>query len=323
MDSFIVLSFVFGAIIGSFLNVVGLRLLREEEFVKRPSYCYSCEHRLSWLDMIPILSFILLRGKCRYCQAKVSFQYWAIELLTASVFALTYYYFGLTFQTLLLMYLFANLIVILITDFREQYIFDINSLGLIPFGLAFCALEGWSAHLGAAGGWTGVGSNLLQAAFAVGFSWAVFAILNLFSRLLFKADGFGEGDTRLLMGLGSFFGLKAVVVIFVASFVLQVVLALPMMFFQWIQKGRLKVVGLFTAAFVLGVLPYGLQRLEALSAFQLPIALVCAITALVLAFKAVKLSRESTDELTYIPFGPAICLAAGLFIFWSRSYMSG
>lgn len=357
MDSFLILSFIAGAIIGSFLNVMGLRLLREEDFIKKPSYCYSCEHRLSWLDMIPLLSFVLLRGKCRYCQAKLSFQYWAIELLTASLFALTYYYFGMTLQTLLLMYLFANLIVILITDFREQYIFDINSIGLIPCGLLFAGLEGWHPQLGwptiatdlfhfpvdlstsllypflqhlaifehslYQGGWPGVGGNLFNVGLALFLSWAMFFVLNFFSRLIFKTDGFGEGDTRLLMGLATFLGLEAVAIILISSVFLQAVLVVPMMFVQWLQKGRFKILSFFLGAFLLGLAPYALQQIEALSTFQRPIAIVCALAALFFAFKAIKLSRESTDELTYIPFGPAICLAVGLYVFFSRIFVSG
>lgn len=78
---------VFGLLIGSFLNVVTWRVPRGEDIVKPPSHCPNCDHQLAWRDNIPVLSWLLLGGKCRYCGARISARYPATEILTAIVFA--------------------------------------------------------------------------------------------------------------------------------------------------------------------------------------------------------------------------------------------
>src|SRR3972149_5315706 len=79
--------FIFGLIIGSFLNVVVYRL-RDAETLLGRSFCRHCKHQIRWYDNIPLLSFILLRGECRDCQNKISWQYPAVELMTGALFAL-------------------------------------------------------------------------------------------------------------------------------------------------------------------------------------------------------------------------------------------
>ncbi|MDD3150805.1 MAG: prepilin peptidase, partial [Candidatus Gastranaerophilales bacterium] len=104
---------IIGCVIGSFLNVVGLRLLSEESIVFPPSKCPNCQTRLSWRDNIPIFGYILLLGKCRYCKKPISIQYPLIELFTGIIFGLTYFYFGFTLNALFLLFLSCSLIVII------------------------------------------------------------------------------------------------------------------------------------------------------------------------------------------------------------------
>ena len=78
--------FLFGLAVGSFLNAVIFRMEKRESALKGRSYCPSCKHQLSWQDLIPLLSFVLLQGKCRYCRASISLQYPLVELGTAAVF---------------------------------------------------------------------------------------------------------------------------------------------------------------------------------------------------------------------------------------------
>ena len=85
--SFLVI-FVFGLMIGSFLNCVIYRLETGENFLKGRSYCPYCKHVLNWQDLIPILSFLILKGKCRYCQQKISLQYPIVEISTGLLFLL-------------------------------------------------------------------------------------------------------------------------------------------------------------------------------------------------------------------------------------------
>ncbi|PIY78427.1 MAG: prepilin peptidase, partial [Parcubacteria group bacterium CG_4_10_14_0_8_um_filter_35_7] len=82
--------FIFGLCIGSFLNAVIWRLHRKESFFKGRSYCPKCRHSLGARDLIPLLSFLLLKGKCRYCKEKISWQYPVVELATGLLFCLVY-----------------------------------------------------------------------------------------------------------------------------------------------------------------------------------------------------------------------------------------
>ena len=86
---FLAVVFVLGLIIGSFLNVVVLRLNTGESIIKSRSKCFSCGHRLGFFDLIPVLSFVFQKGRCRYCQSKISRHYPLVELITGIVFVLT------------------------------------------------------------------------------------------------------------------------------------------------------------------------------------------------------------------------------------------
>ena len=80
--------FIFGLVVGSFLNCIIYRLEQGKSFLKGRSFCPNCQRQLSWQDLIPVFSFLILGGKCRYCQQKISFQYPLVELATGSLFVL-------------------------------------------------------------------------------------------------------------------------------------------------------------------------------------------------------------------------------------------
>ena len=89
---FYIAIFILGLIVGSFLNCVIYRLQTDESFLKGRSFCPNCKHTLSWQDLIPVFGFIILKGKCRYCQNKISLQYPLVELATGILFVLILYY---------------------------------------------------------------------------------------------------------------------------------------------------------------------------------------------------------------------------------------
>jgi len=109
-----------GTIIGSYLNVVILRTLAGESLMYPPSHCPECSHRLAPWDLVPILSYIFLQGRCRYCGAKISMQYPLIEFITGVVFVLLYLKYGLTFKMGEMLVLASILIVVFVTDIREM-----------------------------------------------------------------------------------------------------------------------------------------------------------------------------------------------------------
>ncbi|MCA9799206.1 MAG: prepilin peptidase [Cyanobacteria bacterium HKST-UBA04] len=312
--------FVLGAALGSFLNVVGLRLLREETFMKGGSYCFSCKQPIRPWDNIPLVSWLVLMGKCRHCKAPISIQYPVVEALTGLLLASLVYTHGLGWQTLLLAWLILNSIVVLITDLREQYIFDINSLGLIPVGLLYAFLVGALDpavpkvfELGV----LIVPAPFLSSVLAVFGSFVVFFILNTISRLLFGTVGFGEGDVRLLMGFGAYFGLKWMLFIFVAGFIVQAALGIPVLLWGWGRQKAWRVMGLTVGAFVCATGPYALQLLWPDTVWLLILSLVLGLAALVLGFLGLREAKTLPGGLTYLPFGPALVVAAWLVVFVS------
>ncbi len=122
----IVLFFIIGGFIGSFLNVVILRLYKKEQFIKGRSMCFNCGHILNKLDLIPIASFLFLKGKCRYCGIALSLQYPIIELLTGILFAflfINYYELLITsYEFLFLLFLGSSLIILFIYDLKYKLV---------------------------------------------------------------------------------------------------------------------------------------------------------------------------------------------------------
>ena len=127
-----------GACIGSFLNVVSLRAISKESIVFPPSKCPLCAEPIKWYDNIPIISYLFtFKGKCRNCGGKVSLQYPIIETVTAVLFLAVFIAFGFTVKTLLLLILLSISIVIMITDFRKNEVYDVHSWILIAAAIVY------------------------------------------------------------------------------------------------------------------------------------------------------------------------------------------
>jgi len=190
---FISSGFLFGAVVGSFLNVVILRLPNEEESIVFPaSHCTSCLADLHWYENIPIFSFLVLRGKCSHCNAKISFQYPLVELSMALLSAALVQRFGLSVTTAGYFLFCAALVVIIWIDIHHQIIPDVISLPGIIIGLLFSLVNPvitWKASL------IGIlaGGGILYA----------IALLYFMFR---KVDGMGGGDIKLLAMIGAFLG---------------------------------------------------------------------------------------------------------------------
>ena len=201
---FYIVVFGFAASIGSFLNVCIYRLPEGLSIVSPPSSCPSCDTRIRGYDNIPILSYLILRGKCRECGERISIKYPAIELLTAVLGMALYFSFGLTVDFFVYSLFTASLVVITFIDLKYQIIPDKISLPGIIIGFAASFIlatgPGWSNSLiGIVAG----GGSLL--AVAVGYSW------------LTGKDGMGGGDIKLLAMMGAFLGWQAVIFIIMAA----------------------------------------------------------------------------------------------------------
>ena len=203
-----VFTFLFGAVIGSFLNVVIYRLPRGQSLVRPGSACPACGHGLGVPDLVPILSYIFLRARCRYCRAAISWQYPLVEFLTGASFCLLLQRYGPGLAFAGLAVYAAMLIAIAGIDLEHMIVPDSLSLPGILLGLLLGLARGR------------VVSALLGAAVGGGFLLVIyFATL-----ILLKKEGLGLGDAKLLALIGAFLGWEgALFAIFLASIVGSVI----------------------------------------------------------------------------------------------------
>jgi len=189
----IVFTFIFGAVVGSFLNVVILRLPSEGESIVFPaSRCPKCLQPLKWYDNIPIISFILLKKGCRNCGAPISWQYPLVELTMALLALALVFKFGFTLALPIYFVFTAALLIVIVIDFYHKIIPDIISLPGIVIGFS-CSFFNPVIT------WQESGIGLLIGG---GVLYAVAAGYYLFT----KREGMGGGDIKLLAMIGAFLG---------------------------------------------------------------------------------------------------------------------
>ena len=199
--------FIIGLVFGSFFCCVGLRLSRNEKFINERSVCDNCHHTLAWYDLIPLISYISLKGRCRYCKEKVSLLNPFIELVTGILFALSYYSFGFSLELVLSLSLVSLSMIIFASDLTYMIIPDEV---IIFFSIVILILEFLLNGL------SGVVLSLLSGASLFFFMFVLMKLGNV----LFKKESLGGGDVKLLFVLGlvidPFLGL---ITIFLASFI--------------------------------------------------------------------------------------------------------
>lgn len=195
---------LFGAIVGSFLNVVILRLPEPGASIAFPaSHCPRCRHPLSWYENIPLLSYLFLRGRCSHCEARISFQYPLVELLMAMISSAVFFRFGLSLTAIGLFLFSAALLVIIIIDFYHQIIPDVISLPGVLLGFAFSFINSITS-------WQ---DSLIGLLAGGGILYAI----ALLYYVLRKQDGMGGGDIKLLAMIGAFLGWQSLPFIIFAS----------------------------------------------------------------------------------------------------------
>lgn len=191
--------------LGSFLNVVAIRLLKKESITFPPSHCPSCQHRLGFLDLFPLISYLLLKGRCRYCHKIISPLYPFGEMLTVVTFLLVFHRIGLSPELLPAILLSTVLILSVLTDIREKVILDIITLPSIVIFLIvriFVGEETFFTYL--FGGLIGFGLLLLLAIVSKG--------------------GVGGGDIKLYAAVGVVLGPQLTILSLVfASFIGSIV----------------------------------------------------------------------------------------------------
>ena len=121
---YLIIFFIFGLFMGSFYTVIGLRLPKHENFLTDRSHCDKCQHNLSLLDMIPLLSYLFLKGRCRYCKAKINELSTYMEFFTGVLFSLSFYVFGFSYELLIALGIVSLLIIVSVSDISYYIIPD-------------------------------------------------------------------------------------------------------------------------------------------------------------------------------------------------------
>jgi leader peptidase (prepilin peptidase)/N-methyltransferase len=207
-------AFVFlgGLCIGSFLNVCIWRIPREESIVFPGSHCPACRHRIAPWDNIPLLSWLILNGKCRHCGAPISPRYFIVELLTGAVFTVLWLVHGWTVLTPVYLLYASALILGTFVDFDHLILPDRVTLGGMAVGLvlslAVPALQGQTSRLPA----------LLQSALGMVLGYGLLWLVATVGRSVLKREAMGMGDIKLLGAVGACLGWQAVLfTVFVSS----------------------------------------------------------------------------------------------------------
>ena len=203
-----ILAFIFGSMLGSFLNVCIYRMPKSESIIAPSSHCPVCNKPIAWYDNIPLLSFLLLGAKCRNCKQKISGRYFLVELLTAALVLFLYLQLNLSFKFFIYTLIFSGLIVASFIDLEYQIIPDEISLGGIILGLA---INGLFPHLQ---GFASFKQSLVFSVLGILAGGSVLYVTGILGDFIFKKESMGGGDIKLLAAIGAFLGWKAALIIF-------------------------------------------------------------------------------------------------------------
>jgi len=193
-----ILIFILGLIVGSFCNVCIYRIPKNESIIYPASHCPKCRTTIKPVDNIPLLSYILLKGRCRNCGSKISIQYPVVELLTGMIYLIIYLIYGLSIQSLVYIILSSALIIIAFIDLNEQIVPDVISLPGIGVGLI---LSFFVPYL-----------SFINSALGVVVGGGIILIIALVGSMIFKKEAMGGGDVKLAAMIGAFLGWRYTII---------------------------------------------------------------------------------------------------------------
>ena len=221
----LIIFFILGLGIGSFLNVVLFRMTTEKKFWNGRSECMSCQHKLAWYELIPVVSYIIQRGRCRNCHKSLSIQYPLVELSTACLFAIYIYLaipdiisiYSFTWlqilEFIIILILITQLIIVFVYDFQYQLIPIIQLRAIQILGLIYFGLEYYQTRI--------IPDSLITALACTFITWFLYFIT--------KKQGIGWGDVELFLGLGFFIPLMWAIPFFFGSFIIGTIWGIILM----------------------------------------------------------------------------------------------
>lgn len=210
---------ILGLIFGSFYLVVATRLPEEKSIIKPGSHCDNCNHELKWYELIPVISYVIQKGKCRSCGAKIPFLTVIIEIITGAAFALPYYFYGFDYKFFAAILIYSLTIIIFISDFKYYIINDsplfVTILGILGLKFYFFNYK-----------------IVLHSALSGLLMFLLFLTIKFFGDRIFKKESLGGGDIKLAILLGVVLNIK----LGLAAFILSAFIAFPYALFASIIK---------------------------------------------------------------------------------------
>jgi len=202
-----IMFFIFGCVMGSFFHVVATRLSNDESIVTPGSHCHICNKKLVWYELIPFISFVIQKGKSRCCNQNLPISYLIVEVITGSLFTVSYKVFGFTPELLINLIFLSGMIIVIVSDIEYMIILDevltISSVTIVILNLIFFGLKITALNVGNA-----IGAFLLM------------LLVKFIGDFIFKKESLGGGDIKLMFLFGLVIGLPmSVVTIFLATFI--------------------------------------------------------------------------------------------------------
>lgn len=305
-----------GLCVGSFLNVVVLRAFSNESIAYPASKCPVCQTPLKWWHNIPVLSYILLGGKCGFCKDKISVQYPVVEMITGVLFCAIFWKYQWGIQTLFMMGFASLFVVIAVTDFREKVVFDVHTISLIVLGLIYNFFD--FSNLGSEVFAIGAVKFTLASSFINAF-WGMIVgalVMEILARsgyLFAKTRAFGEGDSYIAAGLGAIFGVQSLLLILVGGIVIQLCYIIPLflrkLYLAEDYRTLFSLVGFLIIAVVVRVTNGFEQNLF----LYIPFIVLFAGLGIYVC-RRILAGMGNQDGVTYLPFGPALVIAGTLIM---------
>jgi len=202
-----IIFFILGCIMGSFFHVVATRMSNEESIIKPGSHCHVCNKKLKWYELIPILSFVFQGGKSRCCKQRLPISYLIVEVITGSLFSISYHVFKFTPELLINLIFISGLIIVIISDIEYMIILDeiliVSSLLIIIVGFIFFGFKVTAIKIG----------------YAI-CSFVLMYLVKIIGDFIFKKESLGGGDIKLMFLFGLVIGVPmSIVTIFFATFI--------------------------------------------------------------------------------------------------------
>ncbi|HIT56279.1 TPA: prepilin peptidase [Candidatus Galligastranaerophilus intestinigallinarum] len=308
---FLIWIFLVGLCIGSFLNVVALRGLSGESIVFPSSKCPKCNNKLKWWMNIPLLSYLILRGKCHYCKTSISPQYPIVEFITGVFFLLIFIKFGFEISTLFYLTAFSILMVMSICDIKESVILDFHAYILIILGIILnSVLFGLNGFL-----------------FSIIGGVSGFILYELIARsgyLLANQRAFGEGDSLIAAGIGTFFGWQLMLISTILSVFVMAIFTYPYLLYKSYKEGKKKTVFALVSAVLLIAFAAIVSKTEFIKTFEISVAFLFIMV--ILTFLCAKFILDDMKKpapngevsLCMLPFGPAMAISFVIIMFFQN-----